>query len=151
MSVFCTGHPLRNQQADRFGARPYRRLLGNAPSVEGFSFGLRHHELNAGFLFFHAHNLHKSLDMRNSASYTSYTTYAIEYERKHGDTDMTIDQQIAAARNEVRKHQFGTAAYDAAFDAMRAITVALASNRTEEFCSIDSGIHRTRLMNGKVI
>lgn len=87
------------------------------------------------------------VDVLNDGVYIN----GIEYERKHGDTDMTIDQQIAAARNEVRKHQFGTAAYDAAFDAMRAITVALASNRTEEFCSVDSGIHRTRIMNGKVV
>ena len=64
---------------------------------------------------------------------------------------MTIEQQIEAARAEVRKHQFGTAAYDAAFDAMRALTRAAAGTRNETFCSVDSGWHQTRLLNGKVV
>ena len=60
--------------------------------------------------------------------------------------------ELAAARAKVRACTFGTAEYDAAFEAMRAITQRMieAAPR-EEFCSVDSGVHRTRLASGKII
>ncbi len=59
---------------------------------------------------------------------------------------MTLSQRIEAARNEVRKHAFGTEAYDAAFEAMHVLTAAAADEhaRTHAYNSIDGDIFAPR-------
>lgn len=59
---------------------------------------------------------------------------------------------LETARNAVRAETFGTPAYDVAFDALRTITQRLVVNApAEEFCSVDSGVHRTRLASGRKV
>jgi hypothetical protein len=60
--------------------------------------------------------------------------------------------ELNAARAEVRRHKFGSAEFDAAFAKAKAISDRIidAAPR-EEFCSIDSGHHRTRLLDGRII
>jgi hypothetical protein len=47
--------------------------------------------------------------------------------------------------------EFGTDAWEAAMaDVRRLVDQSNAAKPVEEFCSIDSGIHRTRLINGRI-
>lgn len=64
----------------------------------------------------------------------------------------TEAKKLEAARSAVRAAKFGTPEFDAAFEAMRKITQAMVDAAPrEEFCSVDSGVHRTRLASGKII
>jgi hypothetical protein len=57
-----------------------------------------------------------------------------------------------AARATVNALEFDTDAWEAAMVAVRSLVDQIsAAKPAEEFCSIDSGIHRTRLLNGRVI
>ncbi|QIG67897.1 hypothetical protein EVB53_095 [Rhizobium phage RHph_Y60] len=67
-----------------------------------------------------------------------------------------MNKELAAARkhcNEMyRQFGFNSPEYNEAFEAVRAINLKIMNAApAEEFCSIDSGVHRTRLSNGKVI
>jgi hypothetical protein len=63
-----------------------------------------------------------------------------------------LTASLEQARKTVRGFKFGTPEYDAAFEVMRGFSLALADlPSTEEFCSVDSGVHRTRLSNGRII
>lgn len=57
---------------------------------------------------------------------------------------MTIQKQIEAARNEVRKHKFGTVEYDLAFEAMGKLTRQAAEADKSEYKSIDGDIFAPR-------
>jgi hypothetical protein len=62
-----------------------------------------------------------------------------------------LQSQLKAARATVKTLQFGTEAWDAAMVVVRQLVEQIeAAKPAEEFCSIDSGIHRTRLMNGRL-
>ena len=59
---------------------------------------------------------------------------------------------LAAARAVVRDLTFGTDAWEAAMIEVRRLCAIVNAERpAEEFCSVDSGIHRTRTLTGKVI
>lgn len=63
-----------------------------------------------------------------------------------------LDREVRLARDKVATFNFGTDEWEAAMQIVRDLTskqMELAPK--EEFCSIDSGEHRTRLLNGKVI
>lgn len=63
-----------------------------------------------------------------------------------------MEKQLKAARAAVAKEAFGTPAFDAAIAKVRAITSKMMADAPkEEFCSIDSGVHRTRLASGKIV
>ena len=67
-------------------------------------------------------------------------------------TITALQSQLKAARATVNALEFGTDAWDAAMVAVRSLVDQIsAANPVEEFCSIDSGNHRTRLLNGRVI
>lgn len=60
--------------------------------------------------------------------------------------------QIKTARAKVNALEFGTPEWEAAMQTVRELTAAFdAAQPKEEFCSLDSGIHRTRLLSGRVI
>jgi len=62
-----------------------------------------------------------------------------------------LQSQLKAARATVKTLQFGTDAWDAAMVVVRQLVEQIeAAKPAEEFCSIDSGIHRTRLSNGRI-
>lgn len=65
---------------------------------------------------------------------------------------MTNELKVARAHcNEMyAKFGFKSAEYEAAFEAVRKITSSQTVTK-EEFCSIDSGVHRTRLLDGRII
>lgn len=64
----------------------------------------------------------------------------------------SLDQQIRDARAEVNRHVFGTSEWEGAMQVVRALVQRQNDARApEEFCSVDSGIHRTRLSSGRVI
>jgi len=64
----------------------------------------------------------------------------------------TINAQLKAARAIVNSLEFGTDAWESAMADVRSLVGQTnAAKPVEEFCSIDSGIHRTRLSNGQVI
>lgn len=53
---------------------------------------------------------------------------------------------------QICREAYGTPQYEDRFNEVRAITSALADlPSTEEFCSVDSGVHRTRLSSGRII
>lgn len=65
-------------------------------------------------------------------------------------------KELRAARQKCREAyaKFGMSPqYDAAFEAVVALTRPgiLAAERMNEFFSVDSGIHRTRLLDGRII
>jgi hypothetical protein len=67
-------------------------------------------------------------------------------------TRWELSDKLAIARGAVRRETFGTLAYHAAFERMREITQAMTDIPTdEEFCSVDSGEHRTRLRDGRIV
>jgi hypothetical protein len=64
----------------------------------------------------------------------------------------TLQSQIKAARADVNALEFGTDAWEAAMAVVRGLVDQIsAAKPAEEFCSIDSGIHRTRMLSGRVI
>jgi hypothetical protein len=57
------------------------------------------------------------------------------------------ERKLAAARAKVRTLSFGTDAWEAAMVTVRALTEQVNAERApEEFFSVDSGEHRTRLI-----
>jgi hypothetical protein len=64
----------------------------------------------------------------------------------------TLQSQLQAARVTVNNLDFGTDAWETAMAIVRQLAEQIsAAKPAEEFCSIDSGIHRTQLLNGRVI
>ena len=63
-----------------------------------------------------------------------------------------MDKKLKAAREKVNSLQFGTQEWEDAMAIVRSLVEQIDSAKPkEEFCSIDSGIHRTRLLDGRVI
>lgn len=63
-----------------------------------------------------------------------------------------MSNALTAARNKVNALTFGTPEWESAMQDVRTLSSEVdASKPQEEFCSIDSGIHRTRLLSGRVI
>jgi hypothetical protein len=66
--------------------------------------------------------------------------------------DNTTNAQLKAARATVNSLEFGTDAWEAAMaDVRRLVDQVNAAKPVEEFFSVDSGIHHTLLLNGRVI
>jgi hypothetical protein len=64
----------------------------------------------------------------------------------------TLRSQLKAARATVNTLEFGTDAWESAMAAVRSLVDQInAAKPVEEFFSVDSGIHRTLLLNGRVI
>lgn len=64
---------------------------------------------------------------------------------------MFNQQQLKQARAVVNAQVFGTKEFEAAMDVVRALVEKMQADRpAEEFCSVDSGFHRTRQLNGRV-
>jgi len=64
----------------------------------------------------------------------------------------TLEAQLKIARKKVGKLIFGTSEWEAAMQIVRDLCEAIDSQRPqEEFCSVDSGFHRTRLNSGRII
>jgi hypothetical protein len=67
-------------------------------------------------------------------------------------TTTTLQAQLKAARAAVNTLEFGTDAWETAMAAVRHLIEQINTAKpVEEFCSIDSGIHRTCLLNGRII
>ena len=71
-------------------------------------------------------------------------------------TTATLESQIKAAESVVNAIDYSADGWEAKWDkamvAVRQLRDQIsAAKPVEEFCSIDSGIHRTRLLNGRVI
>lgn len=65
---------------------------------------------------------------------------------------MTLEKQLQAARKRVCQLTFGTPEWEAAMVIVRALCAQVdAAKPQEEFCSVDSGWHRTRLRDGRII
>jgi hypothetical protein len=65
---------------------------------------------------------------------------------------MSLAKQIEAARKVVNKFKFGTQEWESAMQIVRDLVAKHdAQQPAEEFCSIDSGVHPTRLLNGRII
>lgn len=67
-----------------------------------------------------------------------------------------MEKKLEAARQVAREAYAAQGVkseqYEAAMDKVRAIISAIEEKRApEEFCSVDSGSHRTRLLDGRVI
>ncbi|MGO8269242.1 hypothetical protein ACC862_24070 [Rhizobium ruizarguesonis] len=67
-----------------------------------------------------------------------------------------MSKELAAARLKANEayaaYGFHSKEYNEAFEAVRAITTEMVDDAPkEEFCSIDSGIHRTRLLSGRLV
>lgn len=61
-------------------------------------------------------------------------------------------KKLAAARQRVNELTFGTPEWEAAMVVVRDLCAQIdAARPREEFCSVDSGVHRTRLPNGRVV
>lgn len=70
--------------------------------------------------------------------------------KRTGESQMT--KELKAARAKVNSLKFGTKEWEAAMEVVRVICAKIdAAKPREEFCSVDSGFHRTRLSNGRVI
>jgi hypothetical protein len=67
-------------------------------------------------------------------------------------TPTTLQSQLEAARATVNALEFGTNAWKSAMVAVRNLVDRInAAKPVEEFFSVDSGTHRTLLLNGRVI
>jgi len=67
-------------------------------------------------------------------------------------TTITLQSQLKIARATVNSLEFGTNEWEAAMVVVRNLVEQLnAYLANEEFFSLDSGIHRTLLLNGRVI
>lgn len=63
-----------------------------------------------------------------------------------------MTNQLKAARAKVNSLQFGTVAWEQAMQVVRDLVAKIAAAEgPQEFFSVDSGIHRTHLLNGRVI
>jgi hypothetical protein len=62
-----------------------------------------------------------------------------------------LQSELKAARATVNSLEFGTKAWKSAMVVVRQLVETIdAAKPAEEFCSIDSGIHRTRLLSGRI-
>jgi len=65
---------------------------------------------------------------------------------------MTLTERIKAARVVVNAQIEGTPEFNAACAIVRSlVSKQTAAAPAEEFCSLDSGIHRTRMMDGRCV
>lgn len=65
---------------------------------------------------------------------------------------MTLTAQIKAARMAVNAQAEGTPAFNAACAVVCSLVAQQSADTPiEEFCSLDSGVHRTRLMDGRCV
>ncbi len=63
-----------------------------------------------------------------------------------------LQEQLTAARLAVNAETFGTSKFDAAFEVCKELARQVdAAKPSEEFCSVDSGMHRTRQLSGKIV
>lgn len=63
-----------------------------------------------------------------------------------------LEKELAFARSKVNQFKFGTQEWENAMTIVRHLTERIDSAKPkQEFCSIDSGVHRTRLLNGKLV
>lgn len=63
-----------------------------------------------------------------------------------------MKNELKKARAKVNGLTFGTKEWEAAMELVRVLCAKIdAAKPREEFCSVDSGFHRTRLLNGRVI
>ncbi len=63
----------------------------------------------------------------------------------------SIETKLKKARAAVREETFGTDAWESAMVVVRNLCQELNDAQPkEEFCSVDSGIHRTRI-NGRIV
>jgi hypothetical protein len=60
-------------------------------------------------------------------------------------------QQLKTARVAVNNETFGTEAWEKAMQSVRTLADTINLATKEEFCSVDSGVHRTRISNGRII
>lgn len=64
---------------------------------------------------------------------------------------MSKQKELKAARAAVNGLEFGTDAWEVAMEKVRALVAEIAAAApAEEFCSVDSGIHRTRYADGSI-
>jgi hypothetical protein len=62
------------------------------------------------------------------------------------------EEKLKVARARVNELTFGTAEWEAAMAVVRTLSAELdAAAPAEEFCSVDSGVHRTRLLSGRIV
>ena len=67
-------------------------------------------------------------------------------------TASTLQSQLKSARAAVNALEFGTDAWEAAMVVVRSLVDQInAAKPVEEFFSLDSGIYRTLLLNGRVV
>lgn len=65
---------------------------------------------------------------------------------------MTLQAQLKTARAQVNMNDFGSDAWEANMAVVRDLVAHIdAAKPAIEFCSVDSGIHRTRLLDGRII
>lgn len=65
---------------------------------------------------------------------------------------MMLQAQLKAARAKVNMSEFGSDAWEANMSVVRDLAARIdAAKPAIEFCSVDSGIHRTRLLDGRII
>lgn len=77
---------------------------------------------------------------------TAYTNNATRKKK------MNLDKQMKIARKEVNSLEFGTVQWEAAMEVVRKLVAKqMEVLPAEEFCSVDSGFHRTRLVSGVII
>lgn len=63
-----------------------------------------------------------------------------------------MTKELKAARAAVNAETFGTPAWEAKMQIVRDLVEAADNNRpAEEFCSVDSGWHRTRQLDGRIV
>lgn len=65
-----------------------------------------------------------------------------------------LQAELTAARAAVNRETFGTDAWEAAMRDVRALCRQIDADsglRAEPYCSVDSGIHPTKLSDGRVI
>jgi hypothetical protein len=68
------------------------------------------------------------------------------------ETKMAIAKQIEQARKVVNSLQFGTQEWESAMQIVRDLVAKHdAQKPAQEFCSIDSGFHSTRLLSGRIV
>ena len=76
---------------------------------------------------------------------------AVVYDRGI-EQEMEMTNELKNARAAVNAETFGTPAWEAKMQIVRdLVDEAMKAAPAEEFCSVDSGVHRTRLLNGKII
>jgi hypothetical protein len=63
-----------------------------------------------------------------------------------------LEAQLKIARAQVKMKDFGTEAFEQSMSVVRNLIEQIQlAQPVEEYCSIDSGVHRTRLPNGRIV